>query len=124
MYCCLLAIYFSRYPNIIKMATNKTNGTYDTNGAGSGSHTATGSSPVNKGSESGFGVGPAFKEQPAKPLPATREGITKAFQQLAQWAHASESPFPTQTGHGTFAVAERPGLRQDLKALRMKGTNA
>ncbi|KAI8952599.1 linoleate diol synthase [Xylaria longipes] len=99
------------------MASEKTNGTYETNGAGS--H-ATGSSSVNKGSESGFGVGPAFKEQPSKPLPATREGITKAFQQLAQWAHASESPFPTQTGQGTFTVVKRPGLKQDLKALRKK----
>ncbi|GAW12865.1 hypothetical protein ANO14919_022360 [Xylariales sp. No.14919] len=93
----------------------KTNGTYETNGAGSGA--ANGSSPASKAS---FGVGPPFKEQPEKPFKANREGITKAFAQLAQWAHASERPFPTQTGDGTFAVGKRPGFKQDLKALSKK----
>ncbi|TGJ84208.1 hypothetical protein E0Z10_g4588 [Xylaria hypoxylon] len=95
--------------------TNGTNGTNET-----GSHAATGSSLVGKASGSSFGVGPSFKEQPEKPLKANREGITKAFSQFAQWAHASEGPFPTQIGHGTFTVGKRPGFKQDLKALTKK----
>ncbi|KAF2969292.1 hypothetical protein GQX73_g4248 [Xylaria multiplex] len=96
----------------------KANGSYEATDAGS--HAATSSAPASKASASSFGVGPAFKEQPEKPLKANREGIAKAFAQLAQWAHASESPFPTQTGHGTFTVGKRPGFKQDLKALSKK----
>ncbi len=104
----------------VKMS-EKTNGTYTTNGAES--HAVTGSAPASKSSGSVFGVGPSFKEQPEKPPKANREGITKAFSQLAQWVHASESPFPTQTGHGTFSVGKGPGFKQDLKALTKKGMN-
>ncbi|KAI1185120.1 linoleate diol synthase [Nemania serpens] len=82
---------------------------YETNGAGAA-----------KGSKSAFGVGPSFKEQPDKPLKANRDGISKAFAQLSHWVHATESPFPTQTGQGTFAVTKRPGLKQDLKAMTKK----
>jgi hypothetical protein len=97
----------------------KTNGSFGTNG---GSHATTESSlPVSKGSKSTFGVGPSFKEQPEKPPKANREGIAKAFSQLAQWVHATESPYPTQTGQGTFAVTKGPGLKQDLKAMTKKG---
>lgn len=85
---------------------------YETNGAGAA-----------KGSKSAFGVGPSFKEQPDKPLKANRDGISKAFAQLSHWVHATESPFPTQTGQGTFAVTKRPGLKQDLKAMTKKGTS-
>ncbi|KAI3322602.1 linoleate diol synthase [Xylariaceae sp. AK1471] len=67
-----------------------------------------------------FGVGPPFKEQPEKPPKANREGITKAFAQLGQWAHASDRPYPTQNGDGTFTLTKRPGLKQDLKALSKK----
>ncbi|GAP85759.1 putative linoleate diol synthase [Rosellinia necatrix] len=95
------------------MASEKTNGAHAaTNGAGS--QAAAGSSPVV------FGVGPPFKGQPEKPPKANREGITKAFTQLAQWAHAAEGPFPTQTGHGTFSVGKKVTLKQDLKALTKK----
>ncbi|KAI1428685.1 linoleate diol synthase [Xylaria sp. FL1777] len=102
---------------IVKMS-EKTNGTYATNGTGS--HAAAGSSSVSKVPGSAFGVGPPFKERPDQPPKSTREGITQAFSQLAQWVNASERPFPTQTGHGTFTVGKRPGFRQDLKALSMK----
>lgn len=93
------------------MAGEKTNGAHQTNGA---------SSQTTAGSTTTFGVGPPFKGQPEKPPKANREGIVKAFTQLAQWAHGSESPFPTQTGHGTFSPEKRPGLKQDLKALTKK----
>lgn len=83
---------------------------YETNGAG-----------ASIGSKSTFGVGPSFTEQPDKPLKATRDGISKAFSLLAQWVNATESPYPTQTGQGTFAVTKRPGLKQDLKAMTKKG---
>lgn len=96
------------------MAGEKTNGAHQTNGAGS--QTTAGSS-----STTTFGVGPPFKGQPEKPPKANRAGIAKAFNQLAQWAHASESPFPTQTGHGTFSLEKRPSFKQDLKALTKKG---
>lgn len=68
-----------------------------------------------------FGVGPSFKEEPAKLPKANREGIKQTFQQLGQWIHASEQPYPTQTGHGTFTVGKKPTLKQDLKTLSMKG---
>lgn len=83
---------------------------YETNGA-----------VVGRGSKSAFGVGPSFTEQPDKPLKANRDGISRAFAQLANWVHATESPYPTQTGQGTFAVTKRPGLKQDLKAMTRKG---
>ncbi|KAI0402197.1 linoleate diol synthase [Xylaria palmicola] len=105
------------------MSTGKTSGAYETNGTGSHAASGSGSSPAQNAQnapKSSFGVGPSFREQPEKPLKANREGITKAFEQLAQWAHAAERPFPTQTGHGTFAVTKRPGLKQDLKAMSKK----
>ncbi|KAI1148496.1 linoleate diol synthase [Nemania diffusa] len=95
----------------------KTNGSFETNG---GSNATTGSSPVSKGSKVTFGVGPSFKEQPEKPPRANREGIAKAFSQLAQWVHATDSPYPTQTGQGTFTLTKGPGLKQDLKAMTKK----
>lgn len=98
----------------------KTNGSFETNG---GSNATTGSSPVSKGSKVTFGVGPSFKEQPEKPPRANREGIAKAFSQLAQWVHATDSPYPTQTGQGTFTLTKGPGLKQDLKAMTKKGMN-
>ncbi|KAK5629121.1 hypothetical protein RRF57_004836 [Xylaria bambusicola] len=88
--------------------SEKTNGNY-TNG--SAAHAA----PSTQ-----FGVGPAFKEEPAKAPKANREGITETFTQLAQWIRASERPYPTQTGHGTFTVGKKPRLRSDLKTLSMK----
>jgi hypothetical protein len=93
-----------------------TNGAYEVNG--NGSH----SSSAGKGSAMAFGVGPAFKEQPEKTPKANREGITKAFAQLGQWAHASDRPYPTQNGDGTFTLTKRPGFKKDLKALSKKGT--
>ncbi|KAI0813448.1 linoleate diol synthase [Xylaria sp. FL0064] len=92
--------------------SDKTNGTYKPNG--------TGSSSATKGSGSAFGVGPPFKEQPEKRPKANRQGITQAFSQLGQWVYASERPFPTQTGHGTFTVGKQPGFRRDLKTLSAK----
>ncbi|KAI0146243.1 linoleate diol synthase [Xylariaceae sp. FL1272] len=96
--------------------TNGTNGAYD-NGAGS---RTTSNSSAGKASAQTFGVGPAFKETP-EPIPkANREGITRAFAQLGQWAHASERPYPTQNGNGTFALSKRPSLKKDLATLSKK----
>lgn len=92
----------------------KTNGAFEANG--NKSHSTSTSSSVSK-----FGVGPSFKEKPEKQPKPNREGIVKAFAQLGQWAHASERPYPTQSGDGTFTLTKRPGLQQDLKALSKKG---
>jgi len=100
----------------------KTDGAYETNGAGS--HVAGGASSAGNKSGLTFGVGPPFKGEPEKPHKANRDGITQAFAQLGQWAHASERPYPTQNGDGTFALTKGPSLKTDLKSLTKKGRQA
>ncbi|KAI0388734.1 linoleate diol synthase [Xylariaceae sp. FL0594] len=96
----------------------KTSGTYKDNGTGS--LVTDGASSTGNGPGLTFGVGPPFKEKSQSPPKASRDGITKAFAQLGQWAHASERPYPTQNGDGTFTLAKRPSFKTDLKAMTRK----
>jgi hypothetical protein len=100
----------------------KTDGAYET--SRTGSHAIGGASSAGNGPGLTFGVGPPFKGKPEKPQKANRDGITQAFAQFGQWAHASERPYPTQNGDGTFALTRGPSLKTDLKCLTKKGRQA
>jgi hypothetical protein len=60
----------------------------------------------------------------AKPLPNgdKKDGIVKSFKQLRV---ASKRPLPKEMGDGSYrVVANRPGLREDVRRLRGKGTRS